>query len=73
MAARHRTRRTVLYLTRWNVQALHEGIVAYAHEAGWILDNTCQSTIGMGPKAFRESGTVPDFGVVPASVFAGVT
>jgi LacI family transcriptional regulator len=32
--------RRVLYLPGWNVQAVHEGIVKYAREAGWILDNT---------------------------------
>jgi len=36
---RHQARRTVLYLTAWNVQAIHEGIVSYAREAGWILNN----------------------------------
>jgi LacI family transcriptional regulator len=32
-------RRTVLYLTAWNVHSLHQGIVDYAKQAGWILDN----------------------------------
>jgi LacI family transcriptional regulator len=32
-------RRRVLFLPAWNVHALHEGVVAYAHEANWILDN----------------------------------
>ncbi len=35
----HHKRRTILYLTAWNVQAIHEGIVSYAREAGWILNN----------------------------------
>jgi LacI family transcriptional regulator len=40
------TRRTVLYLQGWNVPALHEGIVDYAKEAGWTLDNgMCYSSI----------------------------
>jgi len=30
----------VLYLTLWNVPAVHEGIVDYAHDAQWILDNS---------------------------------
>ncbi|MDP6809113.1 MAG: substrate-binding domain-containing protein [Kiritimatiellia bacterium] len=29
---------------------------------------TSQSVLGMGPKAFREAGTIPDFGVLPARV-----
>ena len=32
-------RKTVLYLLGWNVPAIHEGIVDYAKEADWILDN----------------------------------
>lgn len=55
--ARQRTRRTVLYLTQWNVQALHEGIVAYAHEAGWILDNTMCYT-GDIPEGSRPDGVI---------------
>lgn len=34
-----RTRRRVLFLTGWYVHPLHEGIVDYAKEAGWVLDN----------------------------------
>ncbi|MBL7077954.1 MAG: substrate-binding domain-containing protein [Kiritimatiellae bacterium] len=50
------SRRTVLYLAAWNVQAVHEGIVDYAHEGGWILDNSMCYT-----------GAIPD-GVVPDGV-----
>ena len=32
--------RRVLYLSGWNVQAVHEGIADYARQAGWVLDNT---------------------------------
>jgi len=48
-SAKAAKRRRVLYLTAWNVQAIHEGIVAYAHEAGWILNN-----------AMCFSGLIPD-------------
>ncbi len=50
-------RRHVLYLTAWNVHALHEGIVAYAEEAGWILDNSmCYS--GEIPSGIRPDGVI---------------
>jgi len=54
---RQTARRTVLYLTQWNVQALHEGIVAYAHETGWILDNTMCYT-GVIPEGVRADGII---------------
>ena len=51
------SRRHVLYLTAWNVQAVHEGIVDYAHEAGWILDNSmCYS--GAIPAGIRPDGVI---------------
>jgi LacI family transcriptional regulator len=51
------SRRHVLYLTAWNVHAMHEGIVAYAEEAGWILDNSmCYS--GAIPSGIRPDGII---------------
>ncbi len=32
------------------------------------LHRTSQSILGMGPRAFRETGAMPDFGVLPAQV-----
>ncbi len=53
----HRKRRTVLYLSAWNVQAIHEGIVNYAKSAGWILDNAmCYS--GELPAGSRADGVI---------------
>ncbi len=50
-------RRHVLYLTAWNVQTLHEGIVDYARKAGWILDNAmCFS--GSVPHDVRPDGVI---------------
>ncbi len=50
-------RRYVLYLTAWNVQAIHEGIVVYAHEAGWILNNAmCFS--GQIPEDVKPDGLI---------------
>ena len=50
-------RRRVLYLAAWNVQAIHEGIVAYAHEAGWILNNAmCFS--GLIPEDAQPDGVI---------------
>lgn len=37
------------------------------------LHRTCQSMFQMGPKAFRETGTLPGFGVVPACVGSSVS
>ena len=33
------------------------------------LHRTMQQLAGMGPKLFREDGRMPDFGMVPASVW----
>ena len=51
------SRRHVLYLTAWNVHAVHEGIVAYAEEAGWILDNSMCYT-GAIPDVTRADGVI---------------
>ena len=50
-------RRRVLYLTGWNVEAVHDGIVAYAREAGWILDNSMCYT-GRIPVRARPDGVI---------------
>lgn len=53
----HSKRRHVLYLAAWNVPAMHEGIVAYAQEARWILDNSmCYS--GELPIGVRTDGVI---------------
>jgi LacI family transcriptional regulator len=50
-------RRLVLYLSAWSVQAVHEGIVDYAKQAGWILDNAmCYS--GAIPHGVRPDGVI---------------
>jgi len=55
--AKRKRRRTVLYLAEWNVAAVHEGIAAYALEAGWVLDNTmCYS--GRIPRKVRPDGVI---------------
>ena len=50
-------RRRVLFLPAENVHALHEGVVAYAHEANWILENVmCYS--GQLPGRGRADGVL---------------
>jgi len=50
-------RRRVLFLSAWNGPALHEGVVAYAHEANWILDNQmCYS--GELPPTVKADGVI---------------
>lgn len=49
--------RRVLCLTAWHDHALHEGVVAYARGAGWVLDNRmCYS--GQLPTGVRADGVL---------------
>ena len=50
-------RRRVLFLPAWNVPALHEGVVAYAQEANWVLDNM-MSYSGQLPHQKRADGVI---------------
>lgn len=56
-AKRRRERRRVLVALEYNDVQLHRGIVAYAHEKGWIVDLT-MSRYGRVPDYWRGDGIV---------------
>ncbi len=65
--ARVRLAEACLMLKRSRMR-IHEIATLTGFKSSLHLHRTAQSILGMGPKAFRETGTIPDFGVLPAQV-----
>jgi AraC-like DNA-binding protein len=45
---------------------IHKIATLIGFKSSQHFHRTSQSILGMGPKAFRERGSIPDFGVLPA-------
>jgi len=53
-------------LLKHSQMKIHEVAVAVGFSSSLHLHRTFQSALHMGPKAFRDQGEIPDFGILPA-------